>query len=162
MAQENVQVVRQFNDPYEGTDLMVLIREAVGTLGSDPDPSAVLSWWEQNPSWRHVHPDVEWDTTAVTGVGTKVSGPVEVTAWWNDWTDAWRSYIYRTLEYRDLGQIVLTKTAIEALAIGDVPVEMTVFQLWNLRDDKIAACRVFISESEALEAAALEQGFADS
>jgi hypothetical protein len=35
-----------------------------------------------------------------------------------------------------------------------VPVEMTVFQLWEVCAGKVAACRVFMSEAEALEAAA--------
>jgi ketosteroid isomerase-like protein len=62
-----------------------------------------------------------------------------------------------TVEYRDLGEFVLAQAAVEARGPGDVPVEMTVFQLWSVRDGKVAACRVFTSESEALEAAGLSE-----
>ena len=92
MSEATVEVVRRFNDPYEGQDLMVLIRGAVADFGANPDQATVLSWWQQDPSWRHVLSDAEWDTTAIPGVGTKVSGAVEVARWWGDWTDAWESY----------------------------------------------------------------------
>lgn len=157
MSEENVEIVRSLNDPYEGRDVMPVIRAFVAELGPDPDPDLVLAWWEQDPAWRHMSAEVEWDTTAVAGVGTKVKGPVEVALWWADWTDAWESYIYRTVEYRDLGELVLAQAAIEARGPGDVPVEMTVFQLWSVRDGKVAACRVFTSESQALEAAGLSE-----
>ncbi len=152
MSRESVEAVRRFNDPHEGTDTMALIRDALANFGPDPDPRVVLSWWEQDPGWRHVHPEVEWDTTAVPGLGTRVKGPIEVTEWWREWTDAWQSYVYRTIEYRDVGDSVFTATAIEASGPGGIPVEMTVFQLWRVRDGKVAACRVFMSESDALEA----------
>jgi hypothetical protein len=157
MSEENVEVVRGLNDPYEGEDVMPGIRAAVAHFGPDPDPAVVLAWWADDPGWRHVSAEVEWDTTAIAGIGSKVRGPTEVALWWADWTNAWERYVYRTLEYRDVGEFVLTKSAVEARGPGDVPVEMTVFQLWKVRDGKIAACRIFLSESEALEAAGLSE-----
>lgn len=153
MAPENVETVHRFNDPYEGADLMPLIREWVGRFGTEPDPDVVLSTWAEDPAWRHVDPNVQWDTSAIGGIGSKVTGPREVARWWGDWTEAWESYVYRTDAYRDLGEWVFTQTHIEARTTSDLPVEMTVFQLWRVRDGKVAVCRVFTSEAEALEAA---------
>jgi hypothetical protein len=155
MSQQDVDVVRRFHEPWEGTDVMPRIREAVGVFGPDPDPAVVEAWWAEDPGWRHVQGDIEWDTRAVPGVGTKIKGAKEVAAWWGDWTNAWESYVYRNREYRDLGGWVLCETRIEARGPSNVAVEMTVFQLWKVRDDKIAACRVFMSEADALESARL-------
>ena len=153
MSAENVEVVRRFHDPYEGEDVMPMIREAVAHFGPDPDPAVVKAWWAADPGWRYAHPEIEWDTTSVSGIGSKVKGPIEVSLWWKEWLEAWKSYTYRTIEVRDLGALVLLESAIEARGPGDVPVAMTVFQLWEVRDGKVAACRVFMSEAEALRAA---------
>jgi hypothetical protein len=153
MSEENVEAVRRFHDPLEGKDVMPTIRAGVSRFGTDPDPEVVLEWWANDPSWQHAHPEIEWDTTAIPGVGTKVKGPREVALWWIDWTEAWKSYVYRFIELRDLGEVVLGELAIEARGPEDLPVEMTVFQLFEVRDGKVAACRVFRSEAEALEAA---------
>jgi hypothetical protein len=155
MSQDAVEVVRRFNDPHEGQDLMPTIREAVARFGPEPDPAAVLAWWADDPSWRHVDEEVEWDTSSIGGVGTKVKGPLEVARWWGDWTEAWQRYTYTTVEYRDLGEVVFSRVAIDARGPGDVPVEMTVFQLWEVCAGKVGAGRVFMSEAEALEAAGL-------
>ena len=157
MSKENVEIVRQFNDPHEGKDVMPSIRDAVSQFGPDPDPATVLAWWADDPGWRYAHAEVEWDTTSIQGLGTRVKGPTEVSLWWIDWTEVWERYVYKTSEYRDLGELVLTKAAVEARASGDIPVEMTVFQLWQVRDGKVAACRVFMSEAEALKAAAASE-----
>lgn len=157
MSEENLEIVRRFNDPYEGEDVMPMIRAAVAHFGSDPDPAVVLAWWADDPGWRYAHPEIEWDTTSIPGIGSKVKGPTEVSLWWIEWTEAWERYVYRTAEYRDLGELVLTKTPVEARGPGDVPVAMTVFQLWEVRDGTVAVCRVFMSEAEALEAAGLSE-----
>jgi ketosteroid isomerase-like protein len=157
MPDENIKVVRAFNDPYEGEDVMPAIRAAVARFGPDPDPAVVLRWWADDPGWRHAHVELEWDTTSIPGLGTKVRGPAEISLWWRDWTEAWERYVYRTAEYRDLDRAVFTKTSVEAEAAGGLPVRMTVFQLWRVREGKVASCRVFMSEGEALEAA----GFSD-
>jgi hypothetical protein len=157
MSEKNVEIVRRFNEPYEGKDAMPMIREAVAHLGPDPDPAVVLAWWANDPGWRYAHPEIEWDTTSITGFGSKVKGPAEVARWWIEWTEVWKSYAYRTVELRDLGDLVLLEAAIEARGPGDVPVAMTTFQLWEVRDGKVAACRVFMSEAEALKAAGVSE-----
>jgi hypothetical protein len=133
-----------------------MIHAAVEEFGPDPDPAVVLAFWAEDPSWRYAGPDIEWDVSA-PGFASTVKGARQVALWWADWTQAWKSYLYRTIEYRDLGDWVLTRADVQATGPGDIPVEMRIFQIWKVRAGKVAACRLFLSESEALEAAGLSE-----
>jgi hypothetical protein len=157
MSQENVEIVRGFNQPREGDDLVPVIREALEQLGPDPTAEAVLALWDEDPGWRYAHPDIEWDISATGAVGSAIHGPLEVAAWWADWVDVWDSYIYRMLAYRDLGDWVLTPTQLRAHGRDGITVEMEIFQIWRVRDGKIAVLRAFLTEPEALEAAGLSE-----
>ena len=75
--------------------------------------------------------------------------------WWADWVDVWESYIYRQLEYRDLGDWILVPAEIRARGRQGVAVEMRTFQLYQVREGKVAVYRVFLSEREALKAVGL-------
>ena len=75
----------------------------------------------------------------------------ELALWWADLVEVWESYVYRVLEYRDLGDWVLTPTAFEARGRGGIEVEGRNFQIWQVRDGKIAVLRAFLTEQEALE-----------
>jgi ketosteroid isomerase-like protein len=157
MSQENVEVVRGHNEPYDGQELVAVIKAALDRLGPQPTRDEVLSLWAQDPGWRHVHPDIEWDVTGVGAVGSTTKGPLQVAAWWKDWIETWDSYVYRIAEYRDLGDWVLTPVDVEARGSGGLPVSMRLFQIWKLRDGKIAVFRAFLSEQEALEPARLRE-----
>jgi hypothetical protein len=134
-----------------------LIRESLERFGPDPQPEAVLAEWRDDPGWQYGHPEIEWDVRATGAFGTVAHGPREVALWWADWVEAWDSYVYRISEYRDLGDWVLTPTDVKARGRGGIPVEMRVFQLWQVRDGKVAALRAFLSEREALEAVGLSE-----
>ncbi|MDX6673676.1 MAG: SnoaL-like domain [Solirubrobacteraceae bacterium] len=155
MSQENVDIVRRFNEPSEGDNLVPVIRGAVEQLGPDATPEAILAWWVEHPGWRYAHPDIEWDISATGAVGAAIRSPRELAAWWADWIEVWDSYIYRMLSYRDLGDWVLTPTQIRAHGRDGITVEMDVFQMWQVRDGKVVALRAFLSEREALEAVGL-------
>jgi ketosteroid isomerase-like protein len=60
------------------------------------------------------------------------------------------------VQYRDLGDSVLTIADVEAVARG-LPVEMKSFQVWAVRDGKVSAMRAFLSEQQALNAVGLEK-----
>jgi ketosteroid isomerase-like protein len=105
---------------------------------------------------QHLHSDIEWHTSATGAIGTVARGAEEVGDWWADWVRAWESYVFRsTGEYRDLGAWVLAPVDVSARGRAGIPVEVRVFELFRLRDGKIAAYRAFLSEQEALEAAGL-------
>src|SRR4051794_35870877 len=157
MSQQNVEIVRRFNEPYDGRDVIPWIRESVERLGPDPQPEAVLADWAGDPVWQYVNPEIEWDVTAVGAVGGVARGPRELALWWRDWVQAWQSYTYRVSTYQDLGDWVLTRTDVNAVGPGGIPVEMGICQIWQVRDGKIAEVQHFLTEQEALEAAGLSE-----
>jgi hypothetical protein len=114
VSAEAVEVVRRFNDPYEGQDVMPVLREQLERLGPDPDPDEVLAVWAEDPSYRHAHPEIAWDTSGLGLGGPALKGPSEMTSWWAEWTEAWKTYTYRTVSYRDLGEWVLTESEVDA------------------------------------------------
>jgi ketosteroid isomerase-like protein len=157
VSQENVEVVRQYNEPYEGDDVIPVIRETLERVGPDPQPDAVLAEWAAHPVMQHLHADIEWDVSATGAVGNTAHGPRGLALWWADWVEGWESYVYRILDYRDLGDWVLTPAAVQAQGRGGIAVEMRIFQVWQVRDGKIAVHRVFLTEPEALEAVGLRE-----
>ena len=156
MSQADVEVVRQLNAPYEGVDLVPFIRDYVERFGPDPDEDAVLAASAEDPSWRHFHPDIEWEAS-VPGLPSSVHGIRELAMWWGEWVEAWESYEARMLEYRDLGDWILVPADVRARGRGGIDVEMRTFQLYRVRDGKVAVYRVFLSEREALHAAGLAE-----
>jgi hypothetical protein len=121
MSQENVEVVRRFNAPHAGEDLMPMIRGALERLGPDPEPEAILAFWAEDPGWQHAHPDIEWDTRAAGAVGGVERRPSGVFQWWMGWTEARESYVYRPMGYRALGASVLNPIEVEACTRDGTP-----------------------------------------
>jgi LmbE family N-acetylglucosaminyl deacetylase len=72
MSRENVEVVRSLQAPWEGKEVIDAIRRVLERIGPDPRPEAVLAAWAQDPGWRHVHPDIEWDTSASFAAGVPI------------------------------------------------------------------------------------------
>jgi ketosteroid isomerase-like protein len=156
VSQENVEIVRHFNAPYDGENVLPRIREALDRYGPDPDRARVLAVWADDPAWRFAHPDLEWDTSA-TGFGTAGRGPREVALFWADWVEGWTRYLYRVQGYRDLGEWVLTVSDVQATARDGLELNMQSVQLWQVREGKVAVMRAFLTEAEALEVVGLEE-----
>jgi hypothetical protein len=155
MWQENVELVRDHLEPYDGEDLIPTIRAYVERLGPTPERDAVLAVWAKDPSWRHVHPEAEWEVAGGGPLDTKVAGPTGIARWWADWTEVWESNVYRVVEYRDLGEWVLTLVDVRATGRGGIPVETRTFEIRGFRDGQVGVCTVFSSVREALGAAGL-------
>jgi ketosteroid isomerase-like protein len=157
MSQENVEIVRRFNAAHEQENLIPLIRAAVERVGPDPTPEAVMEVWGEDPGWRYLHADIEWDVSATGALGEATRGARDVAVWWAQWVEVWDSYVYRMGTYRDLGDWVLTPVEIEAHGRDGITVAMDIFNTWLVRDGKIAVQRSFLSEDEALEAVGLRE-----
>ena len=157
MSQENVELVRRHLEPREGENLVPILREFLDRLGPTPEPAAVLAGWAEDPSWRYLHSEVEWELVGGGPLDTKATGPVEVTGMWVQWLEVWESYAYRMVEYRDLGDWVFALADVRAKGRGGIPVEMGSFEMRRVRDGKIAVIRTSRSEREALEAAGLRE-----
>ena len=156
MSERDVKVVRDYNEPYDGRDLAALIRERLDGIDLD-DRTAVASAAArailEEPITRHLHPDVVWD---LSGAGDAIFGEqrglAAVAQYWVDWAGVWESYVYRVSEYRDLGGTVLTVADTRAHSREGMDLRMDVFQVWTVRDGKIASMRAFLTEQDALDA----------
>ena len=157
MSEENVEVVRRHLEPYDGEDIVPVFRKALNRLGAAPEPDAVLDLWAEDPSWRHIHPEFVLELTGGGPLDVKATGPAEVARWWTDWADAWDSYVYRVVEYRDLGEWVLTSVDVRATGRGGITIEGPAFEIRSVRDGKIVVQKVFATEADALEAAGLSE-----
>jgi ketosteroid isomerase-like protein len=154
MADTSLEVVRAINEPWEGRDVIPTMRAALEQLGPDPQPDATVAFWAGDPLLRHIHPDVEWEAP-LPGVST-AHGAADLLRWWGEWLEAWESYTIRILEYRDLGDWVMTLNDIRARGRDGIPLELTNFQLWQVREGKVTRVRIFFDERTALEAVAPE------
>ena len=155
MAGADVDVVRAAVTAHEGRDLAAFIRELLA--GIDPDDAAelerrVADWAAEDPMIEHFAPDIAWDVTAI-GVGS-AGGLPELAAWYRDWMGLWESYVYRVGEIREVDGWILTPTDVRARGRDGIELEMRVFQLWRMRDGKVVVMRAFLTEQEALAAAA--------
>jgi ketosteroid isomerase-like protein len=153
MASQPVEIVRRFNEPYDGMDIIPTLRELLARHGEDPAPEEILAIWANDPCWRHAHPEISVDTSGLGIAGRALRGPSEIWSWWHDWTAAWQTYITRAADYREVGDYVLTESDIDATGPAGIPVKMRVFIVWTVREDKVASSRAFTTEAEALAAA---------
>jgi hypothetical protein len=156
VSEENVEIVRLANEPHNGEDMVPLIRQSVEDIADLSDTDAVVAAIADDPNVRQMHPDVEWDASAL-GPFDVAHGLYGMAVFWGEWVEVWESYVYEVREYRDLGDWVLTVLDVRARGRGGIPVEIrAAAQLWKVRDGKIAVVRVFGSAAEALKAAGLE------
>ena len=154
MSEANVEVVRRFIPPGVSEDLVPWVRELVKRVGPDFQREAVLAYCAHDPALQHIHPDIEWDMP-LGGLSAVARGPREWALWMVDWLEIWESYVHCVVEYRDLGDWVLVPVDVRARGLTGVPVEMRAFQIYQVRDGKVAVLRVFRTERKALEAAGL-------
>ena len=152
-----MELVRRHLEPYEGQDIVPSVRELVARLGPAPEPDAVIAVRADDPAWRHHHPEAEWETVFGGPLDMKAAGPVEMHQTWVAWTEVWESYVYRVVEYRDLGEWVLTLIDVRGSGRNGIPVELRTFEIRSVRDGMIAVTKVFGSEREALQAARLSE-----
>jgi ketosteroid isomerase-like protein len=157
MSREKAELVRRHLARYEGQDFAPVVRELVDRLGPAPEPGAILSVLAEDPCFRHLHPEVVWEIATGSPLDGKATGPTEIVRMWAEWIEVWESYVYRVVEYRDLGEWVLTSIDLRARGRGGIPVEGHTFEIRSVRDGKIAVIRFFGSEAEALEAAGLRE-----
>src|SRR4051794_11557917 len=101
-----------------------------------------------------LHPEIEFSQPAdEPGAGT-FHGHEGVIRAFAGWTGAWDDYRVDVEELTDFGNQILAKTRHHGRGKGSgVPVELEMFQLWALRDDKVVRATMYYDEAEALRAA---------
>ena len=155
MSHENVEIVRLATEPHNGEDMVPIVREIVEEIADWSDADAVVAAVANDPDVRPMHPEIEWDASAL-GLFGVAHGLYGLAVFWREWVEVWETYIYEMREYRDLGDWVLTINDARVRGHEGMPVAMRVFQTWKVRDGKIAIVRAFLSEAQALKAVGIE------
>jgi ketosteroid isomerase-like protein len=95
-------------------------------------------------------PEIEFSQPAdEPGAGT-FHGHEGVVQAFAEWTGEWDNYRVEVEELTDLGDQVLARTRHHGRGKGSgVAVELEIFQLWTLRDDKVVRARMYYDEAEA-------------
>ena len=155
MSQDALEIVRLFNEAHEGENLIPIIETALARLPVDAGKEAVSEWMAEDPAWRYLDPDIEWDVRVPDA--SPAVGAVAVVEWWTTWVEVWESYSYRILGYRDLGAWVITPAQISLRGRTGTEIAMKMFEIWQVRNGKITLVRVYPSEGQALERAGVEE-----
>jgi hypothetical protein len=153
VSADDVEAVQAMNEPWSGRDVAAELRDQLAAVDEN-DAEAMLEamrgFIAQTPSWQHLHPEIVWDAGGMFGCAR---GLDEFALFWPEWAGLWESYVPHMLEYRDLGGWVLLPARVEARGRDGIAVEMLIFQLFQVRDGKVAVMRAFMSERAALAAA---------
>jgi ketosteroid isomerase-like protein len=135
MSQENVEVVRRTFDRF-----------------NRQEAKAVAELWTADGEWR----------PAILGGGLLESAAFRGADGLAEFVDlqaeTWKSSVAEPVEIRDLGDSVLVKVRLSAVGrASGIPVERETWNVYELRDGRIATGWAFTGEEEALRAAGLEE-----
>jgi len=75
-------------------------------------------------------------------------------SFWRDWAGLWETYVYEVREVEDHGRCALTVAHVEARGRDGIEVEVSTFQVWEVRDGKIVWQRTCLTREDAREALA--------
>ena len=147
MAREPIDVVRDYVGPYSGEEFFPVIEE----LARIYEVGGVEAVQERFPDIIDlVADDVEWQAEPV-GSFRGIEGLLD---FWRDWAGLWESYVYTVRSYEEVGPYVLTTSDVRARGRGGINVEMSTFQLWEVRDGRIVSQVTHLDRDAALAAAA--------
>ncbi len=112
-------------------------------------------------SWREVFAeDVVWDTSATSLVAMAgvYEGHSEMERFFIDWLGTWESPALQLVELIDAGDSVVGVFHWNARGkTSGIPTEMTMFGVYDLRDERVVRYRQYDSRGQALEAAGLSE-----
>ena len=107
-----------------------------------------------------MHPDVQWETVSTFPDAGTYRGREDVAGFWRTWRDSFRGFTLHLGDCVPLGdRHVLATFHVSGEGAGSgVGVESpAVFQLGEIHDGQVVWVRMFLTESEALEAASLRE-----
>jgi ketosteroid isomerase-like protein len=133
MSKENVEIVRRMNQALNAGNPEV----AVPLL--DPD----VAWEENHPVWP--------------GLDAVYRGHAGVARWLKEAVlEPWQSFENEVLDYTDLGDHVLMLSHLRGKGRwSGVEVDMPIYNLFTVSDDKVVRRRIYEKRDEAIEAAGL-------
>ncbi len=140
MSQENVEVVRPFEEFQEGMER--------------GDPGA---WFDSEA----VADDFEWifETDALLegrSVWRGREGFVEFLRTWTEQFEGWSIQVERLIDAGERRVVGLTHQSATGKGSG-VPVELKLGWVWELEDERLARIRNYLTHAKALEAAGLRE-----
>ena len=104
----------------------------------------------------YLDPEIEFSQPADEPGGGTYYGHEGVIQAFARWTAAWDDYRVEVEELIDLGDDVLVRTRHHGRGKDSrVDVEMQIFQIWTLRNEKVVRARMYYDEAEAREAVGL-------
>src|SRR5919109_4138207 len=128
MSQENVEVVRNFTEAY--------------------------LWADHLGAVSYLAPDVVYEV----GQELPARRPDELLAMWKRWEAEWERIELIPEEYIDAGEQVVAVVRYSGRGRGSgIELEDRLFEVYTLRDGKVARKRDFKTRAEALEAAGLRE-----
>ena len=133
MAQENVEIVKEFTRLFEKGD---------------------------RDSWReYFDPEVVWDTSASNWPSAGVlHGHAGVEEFFRDWLGTWRDFEVENSEYLDAGDsVVIVFRQSGTGRESGVHIDREFFAIYDLKKSKVVRYRMYDSREEALEAAGLRE-----
>jgi ketosteroid isomerase-like protein len=103
-------------------------------------------------------PEIEWDMSQLMPDGRVYRGHEGVREFWRDWTGTWDEFDFELEEAVDGGDEVVARVHQVGKGRGSgTPVELTMGQIWTVRDGSFIRFRAFPSFEEALEAAGFSE-----
>jgi ketosteroid isomerase-like protein len=156
MSQENVELVRQANEPLQGVDVAPSIRAALAgnTAAIQPEVGAAFVAW-----LNLFDADVEIDTSRVNMPGFGVfRGLAGLLNLFGRWIEEWEHYSWIHRNLSDAGEHVILDAEIHATGTSSgVEVVWNLSQTYTFREGKVIRWCVFTDHAEALEAVRLSE-----
>ena len=104
--------------------------------------------------YKYLDPEIEWRAIKELPGNETHHGHAGVHEWFETLREGFGDFTWDPLEYDDLGDDVLIATRFIAEGRGSgVPVEVTVYNLWTVRQGKATRVRGYLDRSEALAVA---------
>jgi ketosteroid isomerase-like protein len=135
MSRENVEIVRQVLDAFNRRD-----------------DETVRALWTADGEW--------WPAFLGGGLleGAVYRGHEGVAEFIEVQAETWETIVAEPVDMRDLGNRVLVTVHLKAVGrTSGVAVDRTTWNVFELRDDKVSAGRVYATKEEALEAVGLSE-----
>jgi hypothetical protein len=134
-------------------DVLQEIKATLARLGPDPGATPQIVSAAEEIGWPTYDADVVWDMSA-TGFGGVHRGPRELALWWATMASRLESYEYSVTTCEEVGDSVFTAADVSAVTCDEHEVSRAIYQVWQLREGKVAQMRAFLSEEEARAALA--------
>lgn len=160
-AAEPIEVARRANALFGSVPFEELRTIIVGAASYE-EALAGLEAHGAGGSADLIDSDVEIEIGAFEGAGALAGGggrgPEAWLAFWREWLEPWEDLVFDALSYDDApgGHVLVDGNVTARGRLGGVPVELSVCQLWGVRDGRVV--RYAVHPTRELALATIEGG----